>query len=118
MGKQVKQLGEGGFGIVMEVQDKTGQVTEALAMKIIKQDKVEDAAAFKKELDIAKKLKHPNIVRLHMFFEDEAHFYLIMELCSEGDLFDKISECFNPFSGVNAGIEDGLVSPFVWQMLR
>lgn len=115
---QVKQLGEGGFGTVMEVVDKNDKDAESLALKIIPRVKVDDPISFKNELDIAKKLKHPNIVKLHMFFEDETNFYLVMEICSDGDLFDKISDCFNPFSGINAGIEDNLVTPFAWQMLR
>eukprot|EP01057_Protomagalhaensia_wolfi_P005603 Protomagalhaensia_wolfi_Nauph_80__5602@NODE_635_length_2175_cov_19_288390_g474_i0_p1_GENE_NODE_635_length_2175_cov_19_288390_g474_i0NODE_635_length_2175_cov_19_288390_g474_i0_p1_ORF_typecomplete_len434_score69_11Pkinase/PF00069_25/2_6e65Pkinase_Tyr/PF07714_17/5_4e36EFhand_7/PF13499_6/5_5e12EFhand_7/PF13499_6/1e16EFhand_8/PF13833_6/4_2e06EFhand_8/PF13833_6/1_1e05EFhand_8/PF13833_6/8_7e09EFhand_1/PF00036_32/2_9e03EFhand_1/PF00036_32/6_2e05EFhand_1/PF00036_32/9_4e09EFhand_1/PF00036_32/0_037EFhand_1 len=37
-----------------------------------------------------KSLDHPNIIRLFEVYEDEKHLYLIMELCTGGELFDRI----------------------------
>lgn len=37
-----------------------------------------------------KKLDHPNIIKLYETFEDKSYVYLVMELCSGGELFDKI----------------------------
>lgn len=34
---------------------------------------------------------HPNIIRLYEWFESKNHIYLITEICTGGELFEKIS---------------------------
>eukprot|EP00811_Abedinium_folium_P010472 NODE_1968_length_2322_cov_6.963098.p1 GENE.NODE_1968_length_2322_cov_6.963098~~NODE_1968_length_2322_cov_6.963098.p1 ORF type:complete len:510 (+),score=101.16 NODE_1968_length_2322_cov_6.963098:121-1650(+) len=43
-----------------------------------------------KEIAIMKQLEHPNIVRLHETISHALNIYLVMDLCSGGDLFDKL----------------------------
>ena len=45
-----------------------------------------------KEIAIMKKLDHPNIIKIHEYFEDEERIYIIMELCKGGELFHKIND--------------------------
>jgi len=44
------------------------------------------------EIAILKALDHPNIVKLVEVFEDRKNLYLIMELCTGGELYDRIVE--------------------------
>jgi len=44
------------------------------------------------EIEILIKLDHPNIIKLYEIFENEKYIYLIMELCTGGELFNKIIE--------------------------
>jgi len=37
-----------------------------------------------------RELDHPNIIKLYDVYEDNSNIYLVMELCTGGELFDKI----------------------------
>ena len=50
----------------------------------------EEEKSFKYEINILKKLDHPNIIKLYEIFEDKNRYYLIQELCKGGELFDEI----------------------------
>ncbi|XP_060521515.1 calcium/calmodulin-dependent protein kinase type 1-like [Cylas formicarius] len=87
-----EMLGTGAFSEVRlaESKEKPGQL---YAVKIIdkkalkgKEDSLEN------EIMILRKLKHPNIVQLLETFEDKNKVYLIMELVTGGELFDRIVE--------------------------
>lgn len=39
------------------------------------------------EVEIHSTLKHPSILTLYTYFEDKDNIYLVMELCSHGELF-------------------------------
>jgi len=45
-----------------------------------------------KQVDIMKRLHHPNILRLYELFDCPTHMILILELLNGGELFDKIVE--------------------------
>lgn len=38
------------------------------------------------------KLDHPHILNVYEYFEDANHLYIVTELCTGGELFDKIIE--------------------------
>ena len=40
-----------------------------------------------------RKLDDPNIFKISAFFADQKRFFLVMELCEGGDLYDKIESC-------------------------
>merc|ERR1712032_1235154 len=58
---------------------------------------------FKQEIAIMKLMDHPNIVKLFESFEDHRNIYLVMELCSGGELFDRIIDAGH-FTEVQAAI--------------
>jgi len=47
-----------------------------------------EAHQTKREIEVMKMSKHPNIVRLQDVFEDSENFYLVLEHMGGGDLFD------------------------------
>lgn len=82
------KLGEGAFGICFKAKCiKTGV---ARAVKSIDRQRLKNPAKFEHEINIAKQLDHPNVVRLFETFRDAKRFYLVMELCTGRELFDKI----------------------------
>jgi len=62
------------------------------AMKTCLKPLVKNVEAIWKEVAVMKRLDHPNIIKLYDTFEDARSVYLIMELCSGGELFDRILE--------------------------
>ncbi|CAK9102722.1 unnamed protein product [Durusdinium trenchii] len=83
-----KVIGEGSYGSVQKCMYKdTGQWR---AVKTINKKFVKDPKQFQEEMAIMKLLDHPNIVRLYETFDDERNVYLVLELCSGGELFDRI----------------------------
>ena len=81
-----KYIGGGYFGKVHEAVRLTDSALK-VAIKIIKKEKTEEQQA---EIEIFKKMDHPYIAKLLEVFEDSENFYLVMECCDQGDLFDKI----------------------------
>jgi calcium-dependent protein kinase len=82
------QLGEGSFGSVFRAKCKTTHVDRAV--KAIEKRAVKNPIRFEREISIAKQLDHPNVVRLYETFRDATKIYLVMELCTGGELFDRI----------------------------
>merc|ERR1712206_26406 len=86
MGK--KKLGEGSYGSVSKCTHKTTKAVRAV--KLISKTQRKDLQRFKKEIAIMKVMDHPNILKLHETFEDQRFIYLVLELCTGGELFEHI----------------------------
>lgn len=83
-----KTIGRGSWGEVkIAIQKGTG--IRRAAKKIPKYF-VEDVDRFNQEIEIMKSLDHPNIIRLYETFEDNTDIYLVMELCTGGELFERV----------------------------
>jgi len=87
-----KEIGRGGFSVVVEGSSKKNG--EKCAIKCIKKTMVEgeDIKLLRREVQIMKKVNHPNVLKLFEVFEDEEEFFLVMELVTGKELFDKIVE--------------------------
>ena len=86
----LKQLGKGGYGKVYEVKNKkTGEIR---ACKHLSKLNVKDLDKFRREIEIMKKMDHPNIIQIYEVFESERSLYIIMEECKGGEIFDRIIE--------------------------
>ena len=86
----LKKIGEGGFSKVYKVKEKESD--EIRAMKQVDKSKIIDINNFKTEIKILAMLDHPNILRLFDVIEDSKYFYLIMELCTGGELLSRMSK--------------------------
>eukprot|EP00026_Physarum_polycephalum_P010832 Phypoly_transcript_11013.p1 GENE.Phypoly_transcript_11013~~Phypoly_transcript_11013.p1 ORF type:complete len:299 (+),score=64.39 Phypoly_transcript_11013:159-1055(+) len=86
------ELGRGAFSIVYLAVNKA--TSQHYAVKVInKKDLGKDYEKnLKMEVDILKKVNHPNIIALKELFDTPDKLYLIMELVTGGELFDKIVE--------------------------
>jgi len=84
-----QKVGEGSFGSVNRAVHKADGAERAV--KSLRKTKV-DTKILNAEIVLMKRLLHRNILRLHDVFEDERYFYLVLELCWGGDLFDRIVE--------------------------
>ena len=93
--KPTKILGSGSFGSVYEAKNTIFQNT--VAMKVIKKDPNNeiDEQEIKNEIDILKKLSHPNIVKIYEFYISNSHYYIITEFCKEGELFSYIKNKYS-----------------------
>ena len=52
--------------------------------------KIKNWDRFQQEVSILAHLDHPNVIKLYEYFVDKTNVYLICELCSGGELFDRI----------------------------
>lgn len=85
-------LGKGRYGVVKVcVEKETGN---EYAVKIIDGKSMKRESVINDEVSKLKKLgNHKNVVNFYDFFKDSrGMFYIVMELCSGGDLFSRISQ--------------------------
>eukprot|EP00927_Polykrikos_kofoidii_P051921 TRINITY_DN4569_c0_g2_i1.p1 TRINITY_DN4569_c0_g2~~TRINITY_DN4569_c0_g2_i1.p1 ORF type:complete len:329 (-),score=44.94 TRINITY_DN4569_c0_g2_i1:131-1117(-) len=86
---EARPLGTGDFGCVVQAQKKsTGELVAV--KKLRKVENLEERVA--SEIDIMKSLAHDNIIVLLETFEDPETYFLVMELASGLELFDRVIE--------------------------
>lgn len=84
-----KKLGAGAYGEVFEAIRK--EDGGRFAVKIIQKARLKgEYDSVVKEIDILKKLDHPNIISLIDMFESDSQYYLVIQLATGGELFDRI----------------------------
>ena len=86
-------IGKGTFSVVKlgeHIKTKT-----KVAIKILDKEKIktkEDLTRIKREIKILSILDHPNIIKTYKISETPKKYYIIMEYCEGGELFDYIVE--------------------------
>lgn len=83
-----KVLGKGKLGKVYCVKHKQSGII--CAIKVMSKKELVDLKLeknFRREIDIQRSLKHPNISRLYGFFFDETNVYLILEYALHGEIY-------------------------------
>jgi serine/threonine protein kinase len=85
------ELNHGSFGLVFKARDVLEN--KFVALKCLTKSRVNPASIdeAREELAIHKQIgAHPNVVELLNTFETASHIYLVLEFCSNGDLFEAI----------------------------
>ena len=90
-------IGLGSIGEVWVCQHLRSH--ENRAVKIISKIGLRESDIRKKtvlnEVEILKSLDHACILRVFEYFEDKLNYYIVMEYCKGGDLFDKLEAVQN-----------------------
>ena len=76
----LRELGRGGMGIVFQAHDK--QLNEQVAIKILSpllSTDPEALARLKREVSAARRITHPNVIRIHDIGENKGLHYVSME---------------------------------------
>ncbi|KAI8808366.1 kinase-like domain-containing protein [Cladochytrium replicatum] len=87
------EWGAGTYGVVKEaIYIPTGEV---FAMKSIKKKSLENSPhaieMVKREMSILRGVHHPNIINMKNAFETKDKYYLVFELATGGELFDRLA---------------------------
>ncbi|XP_031562888.1 serine/threonine-protein kinase PLK1-like [Actinia tenebrosa] len=81
-------LGKGGFARVFEVTDMSNN--KEFALKVVPKERLTKSPGkvnkIQLEIDLHKTLRHRYIVGFHGSFQDQSHFYILMELCNRKSL--------------------------------
>ncbi|XP_026200442.1 calcium/calmodulin-dependent protein kinase IGa [Anabas testudineus] len=81
------KMGSGSFSEVFMVKEKT--TGKLYALKCLKKKHLAHSN-LENEINVLKRIKHENVVGLEDFYESQTHYYLVMQLVSGGELFDRI----------------------------
>jgi len=84
------ELGEGQANIKV-VAAKHRTTNEHCAIKIVDK-RMCDKKMLRNEIQILKKIDHPQIVSIYDLIETKKYLYVVMEMCVGGELFDRIAE--------------------------
>jgi calcium-dependent protein kinase len=82
------QLGRGTFGVVRKCVNR--ETRECYAIKSIRKNKGTTNMFLRREVTALKDLDHPNIIKLIEVVEDDHYVHFITELCTGGELYDRI----------------------------
>lgn len=85
------KIGQGAFATVYKAFNR--QNRRAYAIKIYPKSNLrteEDQRLFQREIDAMAYIRHPGIVTLRDLITDDKNFYLVMDYCAGGELFDYI----------------------------
>ncbi|CAM9405389.1 unnamed protein product [Ectocarpus sp. 6 AP-2014] len=84
------ELGKGAFSIVKvatRISDRQKSAVKVVERRSLGKG---DLEALRSEARLLGELDHPNIVKLHGWYEEEKTLYMALELCEGGELFDRI----------------------------
>lgn len=89
----ISELGVGSFSTVFKVQHDHSK--EIFACKVFPKSNLADRGdeeRFQREINAMAFLRHPCLVALHDLISDNQNFYLILDFCEGGELFDYLCD--------------------------
>ena len=93
--KIISKLGDGSYGVVyLAVNIITKQNIAMKKIKKVKENEIDDME-IKNEINILKKLDHPNIVKIIEFYSAPKAYYIITDFCSCGELYNQIKNQYS-----------------------
>ena len=84
-------IGKGTFSVVKLGINKITK--EKVAIKILKKKKMQkskDKSRLEREISILKRLNHINVIKIYKITEELENYYIVMEYCENGELFNYI----------------------------
>ena len=84
-------IGKGTFSVVKLGINKA--TNEKVAIKILKKKKMQrakDKSRLEREISILKRLNHINVIKIHKIAEELENYFIVMEYCENGELFNYI----------------------------
>ena len=104
-------IGKGTFSTVKLGEHITTK--QKVAIKILNKEKIkanEDLVRIKREIKILSMMDHPNIIKTYKITENAKNYYIIMEYCNGGELFNYIVE--------KEKLEENEASMFFYQLIN
>ena len=104
-------IGKGTFSTVKLGEHITTK--QKVAIKILNKEKIkanEDLVRIKREIKILSMMDHPNIIKTYKITENSKNYYIIMEYCDGGELFNYIVE--------KEKLEENEASMFFYQLIN
>jgi calcium-dependent protein kinase len=89
--KIVRKLGQGGFGHVREVVEIATNHRRAAKTISIKNLSPSNIESILQEVNILKNLDHPGIIKIYEVYKETNSVHIITELCTGGELYEKIA---------------------------
>ena len=108
---KIEKIGSGTFSDVFLCRHTPTDTLRALKViykaSLSRQQK--DSTMLLQETQILRQLDHPNILKCYEIFEDSSKYYLALEYCPRGDLYEKILEM--------KGFDESKASKILFQIL-
>ena len=93
--KVIQRLGDGAYGTVYLAENLMTKAKVAMKkINKVKENEIDDME-IKNEINILKKLDHPNIVKILEFYSTEKAYYIITSYCPCGELYNQIKYQYN-----------------------
>ena len=61
-------------------------------MKFINKDQLDpsELSSLQDEVEMLRRMDHPNILRLYAYYDEPKYFCLVTEICTGGELFEQV----------------------------
>ncbi|CAN0310886.1 unnamed protein product, partial [Ectocarpus sp. 8 AP-2014] len=113
-----QELGKGGFAVVYRARVRSTGLE--VALKVVDKHRAAEhlrgTATMANEVRLHWGLRHPAVVELLEFFEDERFVYLVLELCGGGDLYRRLRGAGSS-SGSSGPLDEREAAGYMGQLL-